>query len=610
MAFLNFKGKTFRQISSSAASTKKEAYKKIPTVARHGVSSSKGGGLIDYARIKTALSTNPDAYFVEQDNTTREIMIAMSASEFRFQFNSYFSRNFSGTSLTDISASFFSQFGIAADAAELQGQKFMMLIQPGNVPTTGSYSISHGIISINDTPALKTKKLTFTNLTPTSSYSYAEWAGLGNTTYTQDDVVPEWSFLINSTQSILPNATSSIPQSIVRNTISDSSKDIQPLHTASAAGGPSYNWDDLITSSYALSSSNSYGPKEAFNGLTAASEGYRPINVSSSNLLLSYNFGDKKSLSSYIGNIGPNYSLASTNNDYPIINQIKLYWGGEDYYHKQVQISGSMDGSTWTGIAQESGATDNSDARVFPFTNTRGYKHYGIYFKSGSYKNGAEMRLTGIEYESFPRVNAGFTQLFHLTSSLTSSTVEGMVSGSPQSGEVQLKYVIQNQNGTTVDNSEGVYFEGNTKGKVFGDGEFGDGEVSSSAFTTNGNALFTPNRNYIVYPSESAVRSGSFRFSTSSATNASASGTASTLYYLKGTTGPSGSYSGAFGVSSGSHIWSNSTLETPASSGYYHIPGTSEVLFAFKQGVTADVTPTDFRETQHQVPRFTSKSIH
>jgi hypothetical protein len=610
MAFSNFKGKTFKQVSSSAAFTKKEAYKKIPTVARHGVSSSKGGGLIDYVRVKTALLSNPDAYHIEQDNTTNEVMIAMSASEFRYQFNSYFSRHFSGTSLTDISASFFSQFGAAADAAELQGQKFMMLVGGEGTPATGSYSLSHGIVNHNVSPALKTKKITFINSTPTASYLYTEWGGLSDITYIQDDVAPEFSFFVNVTQSFVPTATSSLPQTIVGSNISDSSKNIQPLHTGSAAGGPSYDWDGLITSSYTLSSSNSYGPKEAFNGLTAASEGYRPINVSSSNLLLSYNFGDKKLLNEYVGNIGPNYSLNSFTNDYPLINQIKLYWGDENYYHKQVQISGSMDGSTWIGIAQESGETDNSDARTFTFTNTRGYKYYGVYFKSGSYKNGAEMRITGIEYEYFPRLGSNQSQIFHLTSSLTSSTVVGIISGSPQTPALTLEYIKQNQNGTTVDNSEGVYLEGNIKGKIFGDGLFGEGEASSSAYDTSGNALFTPSRNYIIYPSESAVRSGSFRFSTSSAANAIASGTTSTLYYLKGTTGPSGSYSGAFGVSSGSHIWSNSTLETPASSGYYHIPGTSEVLFAFKQGVTADVTPDDHRHTQQFVPRFTSKSVH
>ena len=170
MAFINFKGKTFKQISSSATFAKKEAYKKLPTVVRHGPSSSKGGGLIDYQRVKSALLTNEDAYHVEQDSTTQEIMIAMSASEFRYQFDQYFQREFSGSAYTSVSKSFTDKFGVAADRAELDGQKFMMLVQPGGVPATGSYSVSHGIIESSTTSSLKIKKLTFTNSTPTSSY--------------------------------------------------------------------------------------------------------------------------------------------------------------------------------------------------------------------------------------------------------------------------------------------------------------------------------------------------------------------------------------------------------------------------------------------------------
>ena len=295
MAFENFKGKTFKQISSSNSFTKKEAYKKIPVAARHGVSSSKGGGLISYARIKTALASNPDAYHIEQDTSTNEIMIAMSASEFREQFKLFFDREFAaGDAKTAISQSFFNKFGLSADAAELRGEKFMMLISSEGAPATGSYSLSHGIVTITDTPALKTKKITFTNSTPTASYAYAQWGGLGTQTYVQDDVIPEWSFFVNVTQSFLSAATSSRPQSIVgdnlHNTGLNADKDIEPLHTASAVGGPSYNWDDLITSSYAFSSSNSYGPKQAFDGLTDADNGYRAVGVSSSNILLSYDF--------------------------------------------------------------------------------------------------------------------------------------------------------------------------------------------------------------------------------------------------------------------------------------------------------------------------------
>lgn len=615
MAFENFKGKTFKQISSSAASTKKEAHKKIPLSARHGINSSKAKGLVNYERIKTALVSNSDAYHVEQDNDTKEIILAFSASEFRFLFNDLFQREFSGTALNDISASFFSQFGVAADRAELNGQKFMMFLAPSNEVTTGSYSFTHGIVDHNANSSLKNKKVTMFNTTPTESFSYATWGGLGPLIYEQDDAVSEWSFLYNVTKSLKQDATSSRAQSIVSTTLHNSglnaNKNIEPLYTASAVGGPSYNWDDLITSSYAFSSSNSYGPENAFNGLTGSDDGYRAVGVSSSNILLSYDFKNKKQVNGFIGTVGPNHGLQFRANDYPIINQIKLYFGDENFYHKQIQVSGSMDGSTWVGLGEESGETDNSDARSFQFSNTRGYQYYGVLFKSGSYKNVHQLRVTGIEYEFFPLYSDGSpSQVFHLTSSFSSSTRVGAVSGSPLTSEATLKSVKQFTANNTHDISEGVYIENIMKGKIIGDGEFGEGEASASAFDTNGNALFTPSKNFLIYPSESIIRSGSFKFSTSSAAHAKASGATTTLYYLKGTTGPSGSYSGAFGVSSGSHIFSNSTLETPASSGYYHIPGTNEVLFAFKQGVTEDFIPTDFRETLEVVPRFTSKSIH
>ena len=141
-----------------------------------------------------------------------------------------------------------------------------------------------------------------------------------------------------------------------------------------------------------------------------------------------------------------------------------------------------MDGSTWTGLGEEAAETDNSNARAFKFSNTRGYQYYGILFKSGSYKNVHQLRVTGIEYEFFPQVNVSNGQIFHLTSSLTSSTVTGITSGSPVTPEISVKYVKQNQNGTTVDITEGVYLETIVKGKIFGDGLYGDGEASSSAY--------------------------------------------------------------------------------------------------------------------------------
>jgi hypothetical protein len=181
--------------------------------------------------------------------------------------------------------------------------------------------------------------------------------------------------------------------------------------------------------------------------------------------------------------------------------------------------------------------------------------------------------------------------------------ISGSESGS-NIGTGVLNYV----NG--ANNTEGSYLSYLIKGKIFGDGENDSGEVSSSAFSNTSSPVFLPIREIIIYQNDTTVISGSFKYNSSSITAASSSGITTTLYYQSGS-----SFSGSFvgnGLLSGSHIFTNSTLTTPASSGYYAVPGTSTVLHAFRGGLNNDVTgaaaeatPT---KTEYQVPRFVSKS--
>ena len=63
-------------------------------------------------------------------------------------------------------------------------------------------------------------------------------------------------------------------------------------------------------------------------------------------------------------------------------------------------------------------------------------------------------------------------------------------------------------------------------------------------------------------------------------------------------------------VNQGSHIYLNSNLTTPASSGYYAEPGTHNVLHAFRGGLTSDITGSAIGGAiEVQVPRFVSRSV-
>lgn len=199
---------------------------------------------------------------------------------------------------------------------------------------------------------------------------------------------------------------------------------------------------------------------------------------------------------------------------------------------------------------------------------------------------------------------ASFTHRFFYTGSVSSAfALSGPESGSSR-GTGSIQFV------NNVDSEDGTYLKYLVKGKVYGDGDFGTGEVSSSEFTNTSSVTFLPTREIIIYSGSTVVRSGSFKYHSASLALASSSGASTTLYYQSGSNGPSGSYTGSGGIS-GSHIYLNPSLTVPALSGYYSVPGNlTQVLYAFKGGVNSDLVGTaSLNQIEYQVPRFTSSSI-
>ena len=195
---------------------------------------------------------------------------------------------------------------------------------------------------------------------------------------------------------------------------------------------------------------------------------------------------------------------------------------------------------------------------------------------------------------------------YALTSSHTSSDDVGVISGSGfiKTGSTNF------YNG--INHNDGIYYQGTVKGFISGEGEFGPGE-------TNATDAFFPQQNFIHYPSTelqgTVVRSGSFKYNSSSAADASSSGTPLTLYYVSGSGGPSESFTGSFCGDqtkevSGSHLWLDSTLRTAASAGFYAIPGTDTVLGSFIGGITSSKDYEGTTLIRDTVPRFASKSVH
>ena len=232
---------------------------------------------------------------------------------------------------------------------------------------------------------------------------------------------------------------------------------------------------------------------------------------------------------------------------------------------------------------------------------------------------------------------------FALTSSFSSSADFGIKSGSvllsPYSstpnytvgiGDATTIQYYKGGNVVTPGDGDGAYYEGEIKGFISGEGEFGPGETNTGDFF--------PNRRYIFFPSGSVVRSGSFKYvpEASGAAHATGSTDVRTIYYISGASGPSGSYipssSGGtqnFGSPShpvsGSHIWGNATLTSPAAAGFYCDNTGNAVYGAFIggdyrtvgsigaiTGVTGSIPESQIADgiSIYTTPRFASKSAH
>ena len=192
-------------------------------------------------------------------------------------------------------------------------------------------------------------------------------------------------------------------------------------------------------------------------------------------------------------------------------------------------------------------------------------------------------------------------RFFNTGSNHNRIALSGSESGSIR-GKGTVKYV---NNNNSVD---GRYVSYLVKAKIYGDGEYDPGSKDNSDFRTPDSVVFVPIKELIVYQNNVIISSGSFRYNSSSKAVASSSGITTTLFYQSGSNGPSGSFTGS-NVNQGSHIFLNNTLTTPASSGYYAVSGGSDVLHAFKGGLTNDVIGSVVGSSvEFQIPRFVSRS--
>lgn len=224
---------------------------------------------------------------------------------------------------------------------------------------------------------------------------------------------------------------------------------------------------------------------------------------------------------------------------------------------------------------------------------------------------------------------------FALTSSITTSADFGCVASSStnftgswlmhtgSSTPGRLRSYQMPYNG--INGDDGCYSLGEMKGLVSGESF----NVSTNSIPVTDRS-YLPIKQFVYYSSSQAVQSGTFNYNSSSAFVASSSGTSITLYYASSSLGkgPSGSYTGSFigddtKWKSGSHLWLDSNLTTPASAGFYAIPGTKYVLGAhigynmgppnnIWTGVSSSITGSGIPDgaSSETVPRWTSKSIH
>ena len=156
----------------------------------------------------------------------------------------------------------------------------------------------------------------------------------------------------------------------------------------------------------------------------------------------------------------------------------------------------------------------------------------------------------------------------HSGSNSSSFAIDTSIYSTPVSGNVTGVGTITNINNSNSD--QGVYNLFGVKGKVAGDADSG----SLYTFVT-GKSITIYNAIHEKY----GVSSGSFQYHPTSNTTATGSGVFKTLYYHKGTAGPSGSYTGSLSTSNplSSPLHGDAALRTTASYGYYNTPGTTDV---------------------------------
>ena len=213
-------------------------------------------------------------------------------------------------------------------------------------------------------------------------------------------------------------------------------------------------------------------------------------------------------------------------------------------------------------------------------------------------------------YETGYADNASIGKAYILSSSYSMNHTSGAAIANGK-----INYYNPNES-TGAAKRNGVYVEILLKGKIYGDGEHGAGETSSSAFDTQTDPFYLPIKNILIYPSNSLITSGVFHYNATTAEPAPSDASARnlvTLYYISGSTGPSGSYSGSNGNHSGSHLFLDSELKTAASSGYYAYPSPAYniVFHAFRGGITSDKTGSDVPSGQVEefAPRWAKRGI-
>lgn len=207
MAFNNFKAKKFTEVTSSISNAK-EIYRKIPAVLKSGKKSQEIGGkngFFDYKRIvsasdksKGAAFYDDDAVIVQQDPTTLETGVYISASIFREMMNEYlqFKAGLPSSSYQQISASFFSQIGGGLDSMPSDEQYVGILAAPFEEGSKGAESeiiqpvtasvkvIEAPGIAFNEAGTLRQRKITYINSSSnfTNSHFFFNFNTLTSTT--------------------------------------------------------------------------------------------------------------------------------------------------------------------------------------------------------------------------------------------------------------------------------------------------------------------------------------------------------------------------------------------------------------------------------------------